>query len=496
VGAIAGALVVGWLALFLVRRQRRRRHGAVGKSGDNYGQPLLAYSAPVALAVHAGSSINGGVMIASGGRRPAQEYSYAQLSLATGGFAQEHMLDEGSFGAVYRGRLAGGRVVAIKVLKADAAKKVYAKGSQEWSGAGGFRKELEVLLRYRHINIVRLLGHCLGDAAQEQQCLVLEFMEGGSLHSRLAVARAASGGGGRKGKGGKKGKKAAMATPLSLTAHQRFAIASDVARGLEYLHVDADPPLIHQDVKSGNILLSEYNGQLVAKVADFGTARFAPKLLTGTHHTTRNVVGTGPYMPLEYMQSGHVSERTDTFAFGVVLCELLTGGEPVDFEKGEVLSQQMYVPLEDPERLLPPFLDSSAGAWPLPRAAALGRITRRCIEMEVTQRCLVADVLSELDALAGRRAVVRAGRGQEYDPVTGNLVNVSTSTTGSPGTRPRPSAGQCPPVGRGTDGSGSRVQSSPCPQWAGTVNSGACPHCGTKLRFRKGIALACFACRR
>ena len=181
------------------------------------------------------------------------------------------------------------------------------------------------------------------------------------------------------------------------------------------------------------MLLCFSEGRLVAKVADFGTARFAPALLEEntagvrqTHHSTRNVIGTTPYMPAEYIQLGHVSEKTDTFAFGVVLCELLTGLPPSDHAAGEMLAAKMAKPLADVERLLPPLLDarlgSGARAWPLERALALGRVAQSCVEPLAEERCFVADVLPQLDALAGRQAVVRAKRGEEYDPMTGKLV--------------------------------------------------------------------------
>jgi hypothetical protein len=113
-----------------------------------------------------------------------------------------------------------------------------------------------------------------------------------------------------------------------------------------------------------------------------------------------------------------------------VLCELLTGEGPV------MLSAKMMEPLDDAERKLPPLLDthiggsgggSGGGGWPVAGAVALGRIARRCIEMMVASRCTVAEVLPELDALAKRGAVRRAGRGEEYDGMTGMLVRKTRS---------------------------------------------------------------------
>ena len=332
------------------------------------------------------------------------EFSLAQIEQATNNFSESRKLDEGAFGAVYRGKMRpSGIVVAIKVLKPEAAAVAagVAEKHQQFVGAGGFHKELEVLSAYRHRNIVELLGSCLSDDETVKQCLVFEFMEGGSLLKRIAAG-------------------------MSLTAQQRFDVASDTARGLEYLHTKADPPIIHQDVKSDNILLAVIDGELVAKVADFGTARKAPTLLEQgfTHHTTGIVIGTTPYQPPEYKGQGHVSEKTDTYAFGVVLCELLTGKPPSDPDSGEMLAMAMHHELrsEGIDHGLAPLLAGGVSAWPLPRALVLGRIARRCIDNQVSKRCTISDVLVEIDVLAGRMAVVRAGRGEEYDPMTGQLV--------------------------------------------------------------------------
>jgi serine/threonine protein kinase len=339
--------------------------------------------------------------------REPQVYTEVAMAAATGGFRDP--IDEGAFGAVYRGELQApawpsGCMVAIKVLKVEASAAAVAEKAQEYVGAGGFRKELEVLGKYTHRNIVTLIGYCLSDDAAARQCLVLEWMDGGSLRGRLAAESAAP--------------------PLS--TQQRFDVASDVARGLAYLHLKADPPIIHQDIKSANVLLCEINGALVAKIADFGTARYAPALLdTGVSKIeTQTVIGTKPYMPPEYTMLGRVSEKTDTYAFGVVLCELLTGLPPADYEAGEMLAMRMMKPLADPKRLLKPLLDKrlSGAGWPLKRAVALGRVAAHCIEASASDRCVVADVLPDIEAVAERTAVKLAGRGEEYDPMTGELV--------------------------------------------------------------------------
>jgi serine/threonine protein kinase len=401
-GTIGGLAFLGALAFFLARRRNIAKAGSAVRT-HALAHPLMhgdgdGDGAPPPLPEDEFTSV---ASPASGGADPAPVvYTLAQIEGATGGFDAKHLLEEGACGAVFRGVIAG-RAVAIKVLKPKAAAVKVAKKHEQFVGAGSFHKELEILEKYKHQNIVELLGHCLSDDPTARQCLVFELMEGGSLKSRI--------GGGP-----------------ALAVQQRFDVASDIARGLEYLHTQADPPIIHQDVKSDNILLAEIDGRLVAKVADFGTARYVPTLLEGnnTHHTTGIVIGTTPYMPLEYIQQGRVSEKTDTYAFGVVLCELLTGKPPSDPDSGEMLAMAMHEQLgpHSIERELPPLLAGGAATWPLPRALALGRIARHCIDNQVSKRCTIRDVLVDIDVLAGRMAVMRAGRGEEFDPRTGKLV--------------------------------------------------------------------------
>jgi hypothetical protein len=88
-----------------------------------------------------------------------------------------------------------------------------------------------------------------------------------------------------------------------------------------------------------------------------------------------------------------------------------------------MLTQKLHRPLQNAEQELPPLLDASAGAWPLPRACRLGRVAARCTENATEVRCDVAEVLPELDDVAGREARRYKPRGAEFDPMTGELVS-------------------------------------------------------------------------
>jgi serine/threonine protein kinase len=132
-----------------------------------------------------------------------------------------------------------------------------------------------------------------------QHILVFEYLPNGSLYDRLHSSDA-----------------------LALTWKQRVKIAIDVACGLEYLHHEADPPLVHRDVKSQNILLTEADS---AKVADFGLSKAASMKDTHFQSITTAVRGTIGYLDPQYFSTGILSPKSDVYSFGVVLLELITG---------------------------------------------------------------------------------------------------------------------------------------------------------------------------
>uniref|UniRef100_A0A4W3GCT2 non-specific serine/threonine protein kinase n=1 Tax=Callorhinchus milii TaxID=7868 RepID=A0A4W3GCT2_CALMI len=158
---------------------------------------------------------------------------------------------------------------------------------------------------YRHPNIVELAGCCVeGDI----YCLVYVYMANGSLEDRLQCQNN---------------------TP-ALPWLRRLDIALGAARAIQFLH-SSNPSLIHGDVKSSNILLDE---NLSAKLGDFGLARFS-RLSGNTGRSctvarTQTLQGTLAYLPNEYIQSGQLAPELDTYSFGVVLLEILTGRKALE----------------------------------------------------------------------------------------------------------------------------------------------------------------------
>ncbi|KAF8397670.1 hypothetical protein HHK36_016591 [Tetracentron sinense] len=218
-----------------------------------------------------------------------QVFRLSELKDATNGFKEFNELGRGSYGFVYKAVLSDGRQVAVK--RANAATIIH-------TNSRDFEAELEILCKIRHCNIVNLLGYC---ADMGERLLVYEFMPHGTLHDHLH--------------GG--------LSPLNWNL--RLKISMQAARGLEYLHKDAVPPIVHRDVKTSNILLDSEWG---ARIADFGHLSATDRDLNGD------------------MQS-------DVYSFGIVLLEILTGRKAYDRD---------YTPLSIVEWAVPQIRQGKAAA--------------------------------------------------------------------------------------------------------------------------------------
>ncbi|KAG6552395.1 hypothetical protein Mapa_005956 [Marchantia paleacea] len=287
---------------------------------------------------------------------------FGHLKKATDNFSDRFQIGQGAFGTVYVGTLESGTVVAIK------------KSSQDGSSEGKFQflNEVKILSQVNHRNLVRLLGCCL---ASKTALLVFEFISNGTLQEHLRR---------------KKGK-------APLTWAQRFQIAVQTAGALDYLHSSANPPIYHLDVKSSNILLDSH---LNAKVADFGISKLAPAL-DATHITTIGQLrGTLGYMDPEAVMRSTLSGKSDVYAFGVVLLELITAKPAVDlFEDEPNLAMRVVSAVQAGQ--LESMIDSSISATFQTadgRESILGmaNLAVRCLKLESRFRPTMRDASKEL----------------------------------------------------------------------------------------------------
>ncbi|KAL3690710.1 hypothetical protein R1sor_004361 [Riccia sorocarpa] len=232
--------------------------------------------------------------------------SLRDLKRATNDFSVENEIGAGGFGRVYKGMLSDGSVVAIKKSIRDGSSSEY---------RSQFLNEVKILSQVHHRNLVRLLGCCL---AGNNAVLVFEYVPNGTLQEHLSL----------------KNKR------TSLGWDQRLLIAHQTAHALDYLHTSASPPIYHLDVKSANILL---DCNLNAKVADFGISKLAlaPE---ATHVTTmRALQGTFGYMDPELVLKSQLTGKSDVYALGAVLLELITAKAVVDRSRGENISLVHWV---------------------------------------------------------------------------------------------------------------------------------------------------------
>ncbi|KAM0899870.1 hypothetical protein ACQ4PT_021027 [Festuca glaucescens] len=281
---------------------------------------------------------------------------YPSLEAATGKFNEGNVLGVGGFGCVYKAAFDGGATAAVKRLEGggpDCEKE--------------FENELDLLGRIRHPNIVSLLGFCVHGG---NHYIVYELMEKGSLETQLHGPSHGS----------------------AMSWHTRMKIALDTARGLEYLHEHCNPPVIHRDLKSSNILLdSDFN----AKIADFGLAVTGGNLDKGN----LKISGTLGYVAPEYLLDGKLTEKSDVYAFGVVLLELLMGRKPVEnmspSQCQSIVSWAMPQ-LTDRSKLpniIDPVIKDTMDPKHLYQVAAVAVL---CVQPEPSYRPLITDVLHSL----------------------------------------------------------------------------------------------------
>ncbi|EEF42047.1 Serine/threonine-protein kinase PBS1, putative [Ricinus communis] len=223
--------------------------------------------------------------------KDSMQFTYSEIQLATQQFSKENLLGEGGYGHVYKGVLKDGQLIAAKVRKEASTQ-----------GFTEFHSEVSVLNFARHKNIVMLLGFC---CKEDRNILVYEYICNKSLDWHLFDNQA-----------------------NTLDWHQRYSIAIGTAKGLRFLHEECrGGPIIHRDVRPSNILLTH---DFVPMLGDFGLARWKT-----TDEVQTRILGTLGYLAPEYAENGFVSVRTDVYAFGIILLQLISGQKVVDSKREE-----------------------------------------------------------------------------------------------------------------------------------------------------------------
>ncbi|CAN6451147.1 unnamed protein product [Victoria cruziana] len=219
-----------------------------------------------------------------------RNFSLSELQAATGNFSAENLIGKGGYAEVYRGTLPHGELIAVKRL---------IKGTAEERTAD-FLSELGIIAHINHKNAARLVGFSVEGGMH----LVLQLSPHGSLASLL------------------------YGTKEGLNWEIRYKIALGTAEGLRYLHEGCQRRIIHRDIKASNILLTD---DFEPQISDFGLAKWLPD--QWTHHIISRFEGTFGYLAPEYFMHGIVDEKTDVYALGVLLLELITGRRAIDASK-------------------------------------------------------------------------------------------------------------------------------------------------------------------
>lgn len=222
---------------------------------------------------------------------PWKCFTFQELQSATCNFSSENFIGSGGYAEVYKGSLANGELLAVKRLTRG-------RGTEE-QRVNDFLTELGIIVHISHPNTARLIGFGVEGGLH----LVFEFFPHGSLASLLH------------------GTKSHL-----LDWNIRYKVALGTARGLLYLHEGCQRRIIHRDIKASNILLTE---NFDPQISDFGLAKWLPEPWTHLILTAA-IEGTFGYLAPEYVMHGIVDEKTDVFAFGVLLLELITGRLPID----------------------------------------------------------------------------------------------------------------------------------------------------------------------
>ncbi|KAG6522160.1 lysM domain receptor-like kinase 3 [Zingiber officinale] len=353
-------ILIGFSVLF--HRRRRSADTIDEKSKANSSKITSTRCTIAALESRLLTCKNGEATAAFRTERPVI-FSLEEVDQATASFEGSRKIGEGGYGSVYFGILAN-EEVAIKKMKSSKSKE--------------FLAELNVLCNVHHRNVVELIGYAAGE---DYLYLVYEFVQNGSLNENLHDPLL-------------KGH-----LPLSWTA--RTQIALDTACGIEYIHEHTKTTCVHRDIKTSNILL---DSTLRAKVADFGLAKLVEEHREEEGYLATRLVGTPGYLPPESVRELQMTTKSDVFAFGVVLSELVTGQRALTPDRKDPSKMRSLATImkgiflsEDPESAIEEIIDPNLNHfYPAEEVHKMVHIAMWCLSDDPVSRPEMREITANL----------------------------------------------------------------------------------------------------
>ncbi|XP_043302843.1 interleukin-1 receptor-associated kinase 3 [Cervus canadensis] len=292
--------------------------------------------------------------------------SFHNIVEGTKNFHKDFLIGEGEIFEVYRVEIQN-RTYAIKLFKQG--KKMQCK--KQWKR---FLSELEVLLLFRHPNILELAAYF---TESEKFCLVYPYMRNGSLFDRLQC----------------------VGNTAPLSWHIRISVLIGTSKAIQYLHNTEPCSVICGSISSANILLDD---QFQPKLTDFAMAHFRPHLepqssaISMTSSSSKHVW----YMPEECIRQGKLSIKTDVYSFGIVIMEVLTGCKVVLDEPKHIQLRDLLVELMERRGLdsCISFLDKKVPPCPQNISAKLFSLAGRCAATRAKLRPSMDEVLNILES--------------------------------------------------------------------------------------------------
>lgn len=281
-------------------------------------------------------------------------FSYEEIFNATNGFSSENLVGRGGYAEVYRGTVGDGEEIAVKRLT---------KTSTDERKEKDFLTEIGTIGHVCHPNVLSLLGCCIDNGLY----LIFHFSSRGTVASLLHDENL---------------------PPVDWKT--RYKIAIGTARGLHYLHKGCKRRIIHRDIKSSNVLLTT---EFEPQISDFGLAKWLPS--QWTHHSIAPIEGTFGHLAPEYYLHGIVDEKTDVFAFGVFLLEVISGRKPVDASHQSLHSWAKPILKQgEIEKLIDPRV---GGAFDVTQLKRLAFAASLCIRATSMWRPTINEVLEVME---------------------------------------------------------------------------------------------------